>query len=201
MQFLARSCSNFGKDYIYLQDISRNVLITRILQDPWKVSIFSRPGLLHLFLQSRMMEVTQFFDDKWEDLLNVPKEIFFKGYGIRLDGVFEMVMQAKLLLQLGLSASCILFNALFISFLLSKKHFRSWMFFPIFLQALVDIISAGFMNIWFENLYMNHLQNLKKGQLLEIGEARATIYQMTSLYATKDFVYCFLSFSRILLNE
>ena len=41
-QFLARSC----KQQISLQDLTSNCIFTRILQDPCKERIFSRPGFL-----------------------------------------------------------------------------------------------------------------------------------------------------------
>ena len=138
------------------------------------------------------MEVTPFYDDKWEDFLNVPKEVFFKGYGIQLDGVFEVVMQIKFLVQLCLSSTCILFNALFVSFLLSQKQFRSW----------IDIVSAGFMNILFEKAQLIRLQQLKSYQLRIIGKPRVSIQEIiTSYFSKNSYKLCFLTYARILLNE
>ena len=148
------------------------------------------------------MEVTPFYDDKWEDFLNVPKEVFFEGYGIQLDGVFEVVMQIKFLVQLCLSSTCILFNALFVSFLLSQKQFRSWMFFPIIMQAIIDIVSAGFMNILFEKAQLIRLQQLISYQLRIIGKPRVSIQEIITSYFSKySYKLCLLTYARILLNE
>ena len=147
------------------------------------------------------MEVTQFYDDKWEDFLNVPKKVFFDGYGIRLDGAFEVVMQLKFLVQLCLSAACIMFYGLFILFLLSKKHFRSWMFFPIILQGVIGIFCAGFMNIFLERVRMDQIREVAQYLSAINGEPRATIHDMMFLYRSNVGTNCFKGFSGMLLNE
>ena len=147
------------------------------------------------------MEVTKFYDEKWEDFLDMPKEAFFEGYGIRLDGVFKVVMKTKFALQLFLSTVCILFNGFFVTFLLSKKQFRSWMFFPLILQSIIDIFSAGFMNVLFENVRRLQILQLVERQIVWVGEPRAAIHDIMFLSRLRVTVYCFLGFSRMLLNE
>ena len=59
-------------------------------------------------------------------------------------------MGAKQVTEIFLSTVCILYNFLLLVFLVKTKEFRNWAFFPMMLQAFVDLIGPGIANIAFE---------------------------------------------------
>ena len=67
-----------------------------------------------------------------------------------IDDKVTSFMRAKQIIEFSLSAICVLYNLLLLLFLVKTEEFRKWLFFPIMLQAFVDLVGPGLANMAFE---------------------------------------------------
>ena len=67
-----------------------------------------------------------------------------------MDETFFKVMHYRVRVSTFLIIQSIIMNTLLLIFLFSHKESRSWMFFPLMMQATVDIIGPGIANMIYE---------------------------------------------------
>ena len=67
-----------------------------------------------------------------------------------MDETFYKVMRYRVGISTWLNIQSVIMNFLLLLFLFSKKEFRSWLFFPLMMQATVDIVGPGIANLVFE---------------------------------------------------
>ena len=116
------------------------------------------------------------------------------------DDSVETIFAVKHYSSLLLSALCVFLNSLLVLFLATNKGFRDMKFFPLALQAVVDIIGPGVANCVFE------VRSYQK--TMDILRLSASRGDSTSLRALKNFATviggdtgCLLALLRMVLNE
>ena len=116
------------------------------------------------------------------------------------DDSVETIFAVKHYSSLLLSALCVFLNSLLVLFLATNKSFRDMKFFPLALQAVVDIIGPGVANFVFE---VRSYQ--KTMDILRLSTSRG---DSTSLRALENFATviggdtgCLLALLRMVLNE
>ena len=67
-----------------------------------------------------------------------------------MDETFYKVMRYRVSISTFLNIQSILMNFFLLLFLFSNKEFRKWLFFPLMMQATVDIVGPGIANMIFE---------------------------------------------------
>ena len=110
------------------------------------------------------------------------------------DGLFAFYLWATIWSIFG-SVVCIVLNFFLILCVLTIKEFKNWAFFPVCLQAAIDIAGPGFANI---------IYNVKSFSILR-EELEYTDYTASEHFESSTFVAgntgCFLTFFRSILNE
>ena len=120
-----------------------------------------------------------------------------------MDSTLMSFMTIKRFVEYVLSTICIIYNLILLVFLIKTQEFRKWMFFPMMLQALVDIIGPGVANLIFEwRLESN---------ILEYKRIHDSVYsQYSSFLLPRNFFLfnsltgipqCVLVYLRVLLNQ
>ena len=118
------------------------------------------------------------------------------------DDSFVAIMKSRLGITSYLSIQSSIMNSLLLSFLLYNKEFRSWLFFPLMLQAAIDIIGPGISNLLFEwKLYLQVLSMTEHYNEFMEENQRFVVRRVEDLNALSDVTGCFLMYVRCLLNE
>ena len=120
-----------------------------------------------------------------------------------MDKTFYLIMNTKFGIELYLSLQCIVMNFLLLTFLFSTKEFRSWQFFPLMMQATVDIVGPGFANIAFEVKLRNKLPALEDEfqSSFEVEVENALIRRPYELQLVQGTGACAVMIFRCLLND
>ena len=108
------------------------------------------------------------------------------------------VLAVKRYSSLLLSALCVFLNSLLVLFLATNKGFRDLKFYPLALQAVVDIIGPGIANFVFEIV---SYQKVKKLVILFDGgifSVNSMEYFLSSIGGVPG---CILALLRMVLNE
>ena len=142
--------------------------------------------------------------DSWgifDDVLGNSLALMVSNKGFRLDETLVSLMNWKFWLSSFLSVYCVIGNLLLITFLLSVQEYRTWQFFPIFLQALTDLIGAGISNAVYEWKFskywpksMNIWIRLNTTNFIALGA-------FLPIFAPKGIEFCVLNYLRQLLND
>ena len=118
------------------------------------------------------------------------------------DDSFVAIMKSRLGITSYLSIQSSIMNSLLLSFLLYNKEYRSWLFFPLMLQAAIDIIGPGISNLLFEwKLYIQVLSMTEHYNEFMDENQRFVVRRVEDLNALSDVTGCFLMYVRCLLNE
>ena len=117
-----------------------------------------------------------------------------------MDETFYKIMHAKLGLSTWLSIQSILMNTLLLTFLFSTPEFRSWQFFPLMMQATIDIIGPGVANLVYEWKLFNYLPVLEEN-VKNFGYREAFIRNSNDLLTIYGPFECLIMSLRLLLNE
>ena len=118
------------------------------------------------------------------------------------DDSFVAIMKSRLGITAYLSIQSSIMNSLLLSFLLYNKEYRSWLFFPLMLQATIDIIGPGISNLVFEWKLYFQLSSITEhyNGFLDQNQ-RYIVQQVDDLNTLTDGMGCVLMYVRCLLNE
>ena len=100
--------------------------------------------------------------------------------------------------SLLLSALCVFLNSLLVLFLATNKGFRDLKFFPLALQAVVDIIGPGMANFVFEIV---SYRNVKKEVFMFRNDGLSVRSMEFTLSRIGGVPGCLLALLRMVLNE
>ena len=120
----------------------------------------------------------------------------------KMDETFYTVMKTRLGVSTWLNTQCVIMNVLLLTFLFSYKEYRSWQFFPLMMQSVVDIIGPVISNMAFEwKLYINWPDIAAR--ILEEYEymKEPVILRSENVQVVFGIASCFLMHLRCLLNE
>ena len=133
----------------------------------------------------------------------MPLELLINDFDmyVKMDSRFFSIMDSKFGIEFYLSTQCMIMNSLLLTFIFSTKEFRTWQFFPLVMQAVVDIIGAGATNLLFEWKWKNKLRLLAETfqELYPYGEIRLS--SPFELYYIEGNGSCAIMLLRCLLNE
>ena len=120
-----------------------------------------------------------------------------------MDETFYKVMRYRVSISTFLNIQSIIMNTFLLLFLFSYKEFRSWMFFPLMMQATVDIIGPGIANMIFEwKLYFHWPVLADAFDYITYGDySEPVITDEVSLQVLPGPFACVLMHLRSLLNE
>ena len=110
------------------------------------------------------------------------------------DGFLSFYLWANLWSFLG-SVICIVLNLFLIMCVLTMEDFRGWIFFPVCMQAAIDIVGPGFANIFYNVISFNNLREELSSLEYLISE------EFEKLTKVDGKVGCILVFFRSILNE
>ena len=110
-------------------------------------------------------------------------------------------MKTKQLMEIGLSSISIVYNILLIVFLLKTDEFHSWAFFPIMMQAFVDIIGPGIANIVFECQLTTRMREFIVQQTRTNSIPFLLPRDFVLFNSLSGIPQCLLVYLRVLLNE
>ena len=121
------------------------------------------------------------------------------GEGFTVTSQYKKFLTATNNVSLFLSIQSTFLNFLLILNLLLDKEFRTWQFYPITFQIFCDLIGAGIANTVYElkNGYDKLFGDIK----LEIFTFDLSINEVDLFHASAEFWMCFLTYSRVYLNE
>ena len=118
------------------------------------------------------------------------------------DDSFVAIMRTRFGITTYLSIQSSIMNGLLLSFLLYNREFRSWLFFPLMLQAAIDIIGPGISNLFFEwKLYLHVFSTAESYSGVRDRNQRLVVGHVDDLNALTDGTGCILMYVRCLLNE
>ena len=118
------------------------------------------------------------------------------------DDSFVAIMRTRFGITTYLSIQSSIMNGLLLSFLLYNREFRSWLFFPLMLQAAIDIIGPGISNLFFEwKLYLHVFSTAESYSGVRDRNQRLVVGHVDDLNALTDGTGCILMYVRCVLNE
>ena len=116
-----------------------------------------------------------------------------------IDETFYKVMRYRVGISVWLNIQSTIMNLTLLLFLFSYKEFRSWLFFPLMMQATVDIVGPGIANMIYEwQLYFNWPN---KADEFALFSSEPIIDDPQSLEILPGPFACVLIHLRSLLNE
>ena len=118
-----------------------------------------------------------------------------------MDKTFYNIMKSKLGLSAWLSIQSIFMNTLLLTFLFSTPEFRSWQFFPLMMQATIDIVGPGFANLIYECKLFQYLPVLEGKVIKQVGYSPAFIRNSSTLLTLYGPLECLIMNLRCILNE
>ena len=120
-----------------------------------------------------------------------------------MDETFYKVMHYRVGISTFLNIQSIIMNTFLLLFLFSYKEFRSWLFFPLMMQATVDIIGPGIANMIFEWKLYFHWPAISDDfdYASSVDESEPLIIDDVSLQVLPGPLGCVLMHLRSLLNE
>ena len=118
-----------------------------------------------------------------------------------MDKAFYKIMHAKLGLSAWLSIQSIFMNTLLLTFLFATPEFRSWQFFPLMMQATIDILGPGLANLVYEWKVFHHLPVLEERIIKQVGFSPAFLRNSNDLLTIYGTLECLIMNLRCLLNE
>ena len=118
-----------------------------------------------------------------------------------MDKMFYKIMHCKLGLSTWLSIQSIFMNTLLLTFLISTPEFRSWQFFPLMMQATIDIVGPGFANLVYEWQIFKYLPVLEEKIIELFSCSPASIRNSNDLLTIYGTLECLIMNLRCLLNE
>ena len=112
-------------------------------------------------------------------------------------------MKVKLVLCTFFSIQSVAFNMLLLAFLLSHEDFRSWTFFPVVMQGLIDICGPGIANVIYEWKLMSKYNAIAKllASVEHWQSPYVPIVQFESFHRVGGLLGCVLLELRTFLNE
>ena len=144
---------------------------------------------------------------KTQSPLDAPPRLFYTDEPCNLDHftamdkTFYNIMHSKLGLSTWLSIQSILMNTLLLTFLFSTPEFRSWQFFPLMMQATIDIVGPGFANLVYEWQVFKYLPVLEEKIIKLFRCNPAYIRDSNDLLTIYGPLECIIMNLRCLLNE
>ena len=110
------------------------------------------------------------------------------------------MMDVKFWAEMYLSSQCVIMNALILAFLGSTKQFRTWQFFPLMLQATVDLIGPGVANLFFEVQLLDKLPRVAVLNQQIFGDPGfiSNPFELQSVHGTGA---CVIMHLRFLVND
>ena len=152
---------------------------------------------------SKENSTTQFVEDAGGvQIWNISPELleFLKsGEGFTLTSEYKnfLTVTKNVSLFLGIQSTFLNF-VLFLNLLLDKE-LRTWMFYPITFQIFCDLIGAGIANTVYE--LRNGYEKIFREINLQMFIFGLPVNEIDSFHASTSFWACFLTYSRIYLNE
>ena len=123
--------------------------------------------------------------------------------GLRVDEFFLNIMKLKLGLCTYFSIQSVAFNMLLLAFLLRHNDFRSWTFFPVIMQGLIDICGPGVANGIYEwklmDKYYAKQKHFARDDLM--GPPYVHFVDFENLHWVGGLLGCVLLELRTFLNE
>ena len=123
--------------------------------------------------------------------------------GLRVDEFFLKIMKLKLGVCTFFSIQSVGFNIMLLAFLLRHEDFRSWAFFPVIMQGLIDICGPGVANGIYEWKLMKQY-NAKAEYFASddfLGLPYVRIVEFESFHRIGGLLGCVLLELRTFLNE
>ena len=117
-----------------------------------------------------------------------------------IDDKFFDIMRIRLAVSSWLSLQCIVENMFLLTFLFTSKEFRSWLFFPLMMQATIDVIGPGIANMAFEWKLYNYWPKLSE-RIVETDLQKPFITDYQLLMQLHGIGACLLMHLRCLLND
>ena len=118
-----------------------------------------------------------------------------------VDGTFYSIMTTRLGISSYLSIQNVIMNFLLLTFLFTAKEFRNWQFFPLMMQASVDIMGPGISNLIFEWLLNRQWPVIEDYLTDNVFLRRPLIKESYTMQTIYGIFPCFLMQLRCLLNE
>ena len=124
------------------------------------------------------------------------------GY-ITYNAAFIQILYNKTVVVSCSSGMCVVLNAMLLFFLLTRKKFRNLKFFPLMLQALVDMIGPGITNIIHEAiLYPQFKKEVTSKIDPDSNDFKEVFYyEYLSLIRLSGAWSCLITYLRLVLNE